>query len=229
MATELQHKRSILDSATVLSLNSSWIVIGTRSVREAILAMNAESPNTDRAAVALDIQYKQNEDGSYDFSKPISIVPTKWDEWISLVVLPHHDFVKTPNKIIRAPTVVISPNFSKMVFKKFRPSKKVLYDRDKKRCQYSGELLSLASASIDHVISKDEWRRRNLPGSPDNFKNMVICKKEINFKKANKPLSETGLKLLKQPEEPIPVAVSALVTECRHADWNIFIHKKMKS
>ncbi len=211
--------RNIVDKPNVLALNANWLPIGVRSVGQAIVAMNSQGD--DKAAVALDIQYKQNEDGSYDFSAPLAMIPTKWEDWINLPILPHHDAIHTAHLAIRVPTVVISTHYHKMPNKTFRPSKKTIYERDKGICQYTGKKVSYNSATLDHVQPKSK-------GGKDSFENLVTCAPDVNFKKGNKSNKEAGLKLLKKPVAPLPVPVMALITEARIADWQWFIVKKIK-
>lgn len=209
----------ILETIQVLSLNSSWLPIGTKTVREGILAMTADSGSSSGAAVALDIQYRQNEDGSYDFSEPVAMIPTKWDEWIKLPIRPFDEVIHSARFSIRAPTVVIAVHYSQMPTKSFRPSKKTIYARDKGICQYTGEKLSYGVATLDHIKPKSK-------GGKDTWENLVLCSPKLNHEKGNKSNKEAGLKLLKQPKAPLPVAAMALITEARVVDWSWFVNKK---
>lgn len=212
---------NILDQPIVLALNSAWLPIGVRSVREAILAMTACGPSSDRAAVALDIQYKQNEDGSLDFGEVVSMIPTDWDEWCKLPVRSHDASVNSARLNLRAPTVVIAKNYHKMPRKSFRPSKKTIYERDKGICQYTGQQLSYGKSTLDHVLAKSK-------GGKDTFENLVLCAPEVNHAKGNKSNKEAGLKLLRKPVAPLPVPAMALITQARHIDWSWFVNKMSK-
>lgn len=212
---------NILDQPIVLALNSAWLPIGVRSVREAILAMTACGPSADRAAVALDIQYKQNEDGSYDFKEVSAMIPTDWDDWVKLPVREHDESVNSARLNLRAPTVVIARNYHKMPQKAFRPSKKTIYERDKGTCQYTGQKLSFGQATLDHIQPKSK-------GGKDTFENLVLAAPEVNHAKGNKSNKEAGLKLLRQPKAPLPVPAIALITQARHIDWSWFVNKMSK-
>ncbi len=210
---------NILDKPICLCLNSNWLPIRTSSVREAILAMNATgSDGSDRAAVGLNIEYKQNEDGSYDFSEAAAMIPTPWSEWVKLPIRPFDEVLHSPRMSIRVPTVLIAIHYKKMPSKTFRPSKKTIYDRDKGLCQYTGKQLSFRQASLDHVQPRSK-------GGKDTFENLVLCDPDINHKKGNKSNKEAGLKLLKQPKAPLPVPAIALIREARHMDWSWFLVK----
>ncbi len=210
---------SVIDKPITLALNANWMPIGTRSVRDAIVAMNSVGEGSEKnAAVGLDIVYKQNEDGSYDFSQPLTMIPTPWEEWIKLPILPYHDVIHSAMMDVRVPTVVLAMGYHKMPNKTFRPSKKTIYERDKGICQYTGKKVSYNSGTLDHVTPKSK-------GGKDTFENLVLCAPEVNFKKGNKSNKEAGLKLLKQPKAPLPMPVMALITEARHADWKWFLAK----
>lgn len=208
---------NILDKPITLCLNANWMPIRTACIREAILAMNSVGNGSeDRAAVGLDIQYKQNEDGSYDFSEPLSMIPTKWDDWVNLPIRPFDEFIQTTRFAVRAPTVVIAVHYNKMPNKTFRPSKRTIYERDGGKCQYTGRKLTFKEATLDHVTPRSK-------GGKDTFENMVLSDAKVNHEKGNKSNKEAGLKLLRQPKAPLPVPAIALIKEARHADWKWFI------
>lgn len=207
----------IMNKPITLCLNANWMPIRTANVREAILAMNSQSGDGG-AYAGLDIQYKENADGTFDFSEPLAMIPTKWEEWIQLPVRPFDEVIHSARLAIRAPTVVIAVNYAKMPNKAFRPSKKTIYERDKGVCQYTGQKLSYKEATLDHVHPKSK-------GGKDTFENLVLAAPKVNHGKGNKSNQEAGLKLLKKPTAPAPVPAMALITEARHADWKWFIHK----
>lgn len=220
---------NILDKTLTLCLNSGWQPIGVRSIREAILAMTAMGNNTHKAAVALDIEYVKNPDGSYNFDEYISMTPTPWEDWIRLPLRSYDEVIRSAKLEIRAPLVIIAKNYHKVPQKKFTLSKQTIYERDKGRCAYTGKKLSMSGSNLDHIISKDEWKKRGLAGSPDRFTNVVLCDPKVNSAKSNKPLKDTGLKLLITPTEPNPIPISALITEARSMDWRWFLVNRKNS
>ena len=50
-------------------------------------------------------------------------------------------------------------------------------------------------------------------------------KKEINFKRGNRPMEELGLKPLFNHSEPRPIPASFTIKNVLHPDWNLFINK----
>src|SRR5438270_323783 len=59
----------ILDKPIVLSLNRAWQVIGHRTVKQAIIALNGGSSGLP-PALGVDVAYPKLEDGSWNFDPP---------------------------------------------------------------------------------------------------------------------------------------------------------------
>lgn len=183
---------SILDQKICLKLNAVWQVIGYCTVKEAIVAMNG-MPDGTPPALALD-----------------ELTPTKWDDWIRLPVRIDDRAVLIKNGAIRAPLVIIDSNFSKMPVKAPKLTNKAILERDGYIDQYTGERLRPHEATVDHFISKDVWKRRGLKGNPNNWRNMLCCKKERNHKKGNRTAASQGLTPIRKPQEPKAIPVSHL-------------------
>lgn len=75
---------NILDKPIVLSLNRAWQVIGHRTVKQALIALNGGGDGLT-PAVGIDIAYPKFEDGSWDFHRPLYLSPVPWAEWIRLM------------------------------------------------------------------------------------------------------------------------------------------------
>src|SRR5690349_12880521 len=86
----------ILNKSVVLVLNRNWQAINIRTPQEAFCQM------ATNVATGLDI------DGDNH------IRPVTWEEWINLPVRSHDDAVRTANREIRVPTVIVAVNFAKV-------------------------------------------------------------------------------------------------------------------
>ena len=75
----------ILDKPIVLSLNRAWQVIGHRTVKQALIALNGGSAGLS-PALGVDVAYPQLADGSWNFDRPLYLNPLPWDEWTKLPV-----------------------------------------------------------------------------------------------------------------------------------------------
>lgn len=208
----------LVNARIVLCLNSAWQRIGYKSVKQAIKDMTAGG-HGEPVALALDIVYPLKEDGNPDFSQTISMNPTKWEDWIVLPVRSFDLFLNTPRIQVRVPTVIISPNFHKMPKRLTKPTKQNIWERDKRRCQYSGKLLTRKEATLDHVIPKSR-------GGRNTWKNLVLADKKINLMKKNRLNEEIGLQLIKEPSSPLPIPLSFLIKEVRHRDHKFFIEER---
>lgn len=191
-----------LKNSYVLVLNSAWMPIGIKGIKDAIISVY-DNKNWQ----IIQIDYTNNE--------PF-IQPVYWDEWVKLDVPSYCEGIKTLKGLIRRPTVIISKSYSKIHFKYPKPTKKGIYDRDKGYCQYTGKKLDKNNCSVDHRIPKSK-------GGKDTWENMVLCDKKINSIKGSKLPSEFYLKLSKEPKEPT-VTRNFTVTTTKHKDWSYFIN-----
>jgi 5-methylcytosine-specific restriction endonuclease McrA len=165
--------------------------------------------------LALDITYSNVVDGKPDYTSSAVYRAMRWDEWIHLPIREWDEFVQTPRLRIRVPTVVICPNYARMVTKEPNPTKSGIKERDNNTCQYSGVKLTHKTASVDHIKP-----RRH--GGKDTWDNMVLCHRDINSKKGDKFNHEVGLKLLRRPPVPRPIPLCATVKGYKHPDHHQF-------
>jgi len=200
----------IEDKIICLCLNKLWQPIGVKSVREAFNEL--VSPNCS----ALNIIYKQNEDGSFDFNEVQEIQTLKWDAWIRLPVRPCDLEIRTSKLTLRVPTIIVSSRYADMPKKTFNPTKNNIWLRDNGVCQYSGKKLKPEEANIDHPFPKSR-------GGPNTWENMVLCHKDINSKKGSRTPEEAGLKLIREPKAMKPLLACDAIKFSNHIDWSIFI------
>ena len=107
----------IEDKPLCLCLNKRWQRIGVKSVREAFNEL--VSPYCS----ALNIIYKQNDDGSFNFNDIEDIQALKWEDWINLPIRSCDFEIRTSKLIIRVPTVIVSSRYSDMPRKRYNPTK----------------------------------------------------------------------------------------------------------
>ena len=200
----------IEDKLICLCLNKNWKPIGVKSVREAFNEL--VSPYCS----ALNIIYKLNNDGSFNFNEMDEIQSLKWEDWIKLPVRACDFEIRTSKLSIRVPTIIVSSRYSDIPTKRFRPTKNNIWIRDKGICQYSGKKLKPEEANIDHPFPKSR-------GGQNTWENMVLCHKDINSKKGSKTPEEAGLNLIRQPKEMKPVLASDYIKFNNHVDWSFFI------
>ncbi len=209
---------NVANKLICLNLNANWQPVGFKTVKDAIVDLCGAESNGKPSTMALDIEYELDENGQPIFDEAKSMNPVSWEEWMTLPIRPWDLAINSPTRSIRVPTVIIATNFNKMPIKTFKgkPSKDGIWNRDQGICQYTGKKLTKDQSTIDHVIPRSK-------GGQDTWTNMVVCDKTLNSKKGNKLNSELGLKLRKEPIEPSPTPMSALIREAKHHTWKHFL------
>lgn len=204
---------TIVDKPIVLKLNKNWQQVGFGLVSKALVDLAA-----GQTCLALDINYKINEDGTPNLDEIEFVRPVVWDEWITLPVRSWEFGINTSKSRIRCPTITIAKNYGKMPERKWKgkPSKKAIWDRDGGVDQYTGLPLEYDDATLDHVIPK-------FHGGSDDWDNLALTHRQINQKKGHKKNEEIGLKLISKPYKPKPVPVWKLIQRPRHPDHSHFI------
>ncbi len=92
-----------------------------------------------------------------------------------------------------------------------KPSKAMVYKRDENKCQYCGSTRHL---TIDHVIPKSK-------GGSEDWTNLVVAC-SCNTKKGDKLLSQTDMKLVKQPKAPYNT-MHIKLNQCGVEEWEEYI------
>jgi 5-methylcytosine-specific restriction endonuclease McrA len=198
----------------VLKLNKNWQVIDHELVGKAICDLAAGINS-----FALDIDYGIDEQtGEVDFRNPVVTRPVSWEEWITLPVREWDFSIKTVNRVIRVPTVLIARNCDKVPEVRFgkTPSVEQIRMRDGDTCQYTGKRLRREDISIDHVVPRSR-------GGDNGWTNLVVTHKEINSRKGNQLNNEVGLKLIRPPKPLASMPRWKLIRKAQHADWGIFL------
>lgn len=155
----------ILNKPIVLSLNRAWQVIGHRTVKQALVALNGGSEGLP-PALGLDVAYSQNDDGSWNFDRPQFLNPLPWDEWVKLPIREFDFAIRTPRFSVRVPTVMIATQYDKMPVRMPRATRQSIYERDGGICQYTGEFVGKTGGNLDHVLPRHR-------GGRDSFENLV--------------------------------------------------------
>ena len=200
----------------VLCLNANWMALGTKTVKDAIIAMLGGDGDKNPPAVAIDMEFAIGPDGTVDWDNPTNTIPVGWDVWKTLPVRDHDLVIHTTNMTIRAPRVIIQPNYGKMPTVQPRPTKEAIRKRDGGICQYTGEVLTWKEGNIDHVTPRSQ-------GGRNTFENMVWCHKDINSRKADKTPKQAGLTLIRKPFAPKSLPISSTINVAHHPSWVHFL------
>lgn len=190
-----------------LVLNKVYFPVGTVDWRKAVEKICANR------MVPLDIQYSDDQDGdsleSWDWCQPIS----SWAEWVTLPVRPFDEFIQTPRGKVRAPSIVLCTEYSRVKWHKVLfPTKANVWARDNWTCCYTGRKLKKEECTVDHIVPRSK-------GGEDTWMNLVTCDIKINNEKADMDLADFRLKLKHKPFVP----KGSMSFPVLRAEWSKFI------
>jgi 5-methylcytosine-specific restriction endonuclease McrA len=189
----------ILRQETVLVLNRNWQAIHVKNPAEAVSMMYSDS------ATGLDILGEDH------------MIPLRWNDWINLPYDENARYIKTIRGNIKIPKVIVLCNFDRVPKKRPKFTSKSIWMRDNGICQYTGKKLKPNEGNIDHVLPKSR-------GGASTWTNCVLAHKEINSKKADRTLEESGLKLIRQPQAPKELPVTFYIRNKHNIkEWNVFL------
>lgn len=147
-----------------------------------------------------------------------------------------NDFIESGNgRKHPIPAVVRIPKFIRTNKHKVPFSRKNVFMRDELTCQYCGYFDgSHKKLTYDHVIPRVAWKKKNLPGTPTNWSNIVTCCITCNRKKSDRSVEQCGMKLLKKPIEPSchNFVVGLTIWQTMPAEWEPYlahIFKRLKN
>lgn len=103
--------------------------------------------------------------------------------------------MKSPNAILRIPTVIRLTRYDKLPQAKIHYNRRTIYRRDNNACQYCGKRPGTKELSIDHVVPRAQ-------GGKTTWENVVVACTECNARKADKTPEQARMKLLRQPKKP---------------------------
>jgi 5-methylcytosine-specific restriction endonuclease McrA len=190
----------VVDHRWVLVLNKHWSPITVTTVYRAFTLMCRDS------ALAL------CPDTFEQF--PLDLWTIRSEE--RAVQLPREKFLATPRSIIEKPEIILLKQYTGIPYVEVTFNRRNMYRRDNYQCQYCGRKYSPDHLSIDHVVPRAR-------GGVTSWTNCVSACKVCNSQKADRPLSQTGLRLLKAPEVPRWNPVIGFMPNRRPPSWDKFI------
>jgi 5-methylcytosine-specific restriction endonuclease McrA len=196
--------KSILQEE-VLVLNRGWQAIDTTDVATALCDLFRG------VATAIDTG---NEDSGMQ--------AVTLEEWLTLPIRPARPghaadkWIGTVRSKVRVPTVIVKASYSDIPKRRPKLDNRGIRDRDRCRCQVTGDLCP--DGSVDHLVP------RSRGGAKKSWTNMVWMRRDLNGKKGDRTLEEMGWKLRRPPKEPMAVPVSITIRRREDKpDWNHFL------
>ena len=106
--------------------------------------------------------------------------------------------VHSPSTTMKVPAVIRLKKWVKVVYERISYvsyTKRHVHLRDNYTCQYCGEKCGKGNTTIDHIVPESK-------GGQDTWENTVTACKSCNYEKDDRPLAQSGMKLLKVPTKP---------------------------
>jgi 5-methylcytosine-specific restriction endonuclease McrA len=116
--------------------------------------------------------------------------------------------------ILKVPEVVRLSYYVKRPIQRVKFTKAAVFVRDNYICQYCG--LQTKELTVDHVIPK-------VRGGETVWTNIVSACKRCNNKKGDRPLKDSGFKLLRQPREPRFLPYLRMVRHGHQQSWDKYL------
>ncbi|HEY0715411.1 MAG TPA: HNH endonuclease [Polyangia bacterium] len=118
-----------------------------------------------------------------------------FDSWSQLSSEAGDDVVRTINRVIKVPRVIVLQIYARIPKTKVRFSRHNIYMRDGNTCQYCCQTLPRTDLNLDHVIPRAQ-------GGRTTWENVVCCCIDCNLAKGARTPEQAGMILRKAPTRP---------------------------
>jgi len=164
---------SVLSQPTLV-LNRSWIAIDTTSVVDALRLIFKGAAR----AVCTD---------NYEVHG--------FESWADLAVEPDEPHIRTARLRIRVPEVIALTAYDKVPRRTVAFTRRHLFARDRRMCQYCGCQPGTSELTIDHIMPRSR-------GGKSTWDNCVLACIACNRRKADRTPPEAGMRLRVEPIAP---------------------------
>jgi 5-methylcytosine-specific restriction endonuclease McrA len=123
---------------------------------------------------------------------------------VDIVTFYHDDCIRGINKEFPVPAVIRVRKYVKRR-NRVKYSKENILIRDRLRCQYCNYKFrgpEDEDITLDHVLPRSQWNRKDIKGTPTKWSNIVTACRDCNLKKGSLTPSEAKMPLLNKPKEP---------------------------
>ena len=181
-----------------LVLNRSWVAIDTTSVLSALRLLFKGS------AVAV---------------RPDNYEAHGFEAWADLAVEPDEPHIRTARLRIRVPEVIALTRYDKVPRRSVAFTRRNLFERDRRMCQYCGCRPGTSELTIDHVMPRSR-------GGRSTWCNCVLACVPCNRRKADRTPAEARMRLRAEPVAPVWRPTFSLPIARVRQSWQKFISDK---
>lgn len=156
--------------------------------------------------------------------RPLEIV--HWTRAVALwfqdkveVISEYDGFARSTSLVIKIPAVVRLLHAFRRHKKPVKFSRVNIYGRDDYKCQYCGHKKRMSELTYDHVVPRSQ-------GGRTTWTNIVTCCEPCNGRKAGRTPEQAGMRLLRQPVQPVdvPAVVVQVSRESAPAAWRDYLY-----
>ena len=156
--------------------------------------------------------------------EPIKVV--SWQRAITLLTLGKVEVIEEYDQEVRSTSLVLKMPAVVRLLSSFRRRKRQIrfsriniYGRDKYRCQYCNEKLTMAKCTYDHVVPRSQ-------GGTTKWTNIVTACEPCNLKKGGRTPQQAGMPLKTRPVQPTWVPVLAFQVSRENAPdaWATYLY-----
>ena len=117
--------------------------------------------------------------------------------WLEFSRVNGHDYAvaHSARLAIAIPEIVVLTKYNKLPPRDVKYSRENVFQRDKYKCQYCGNVFTLSNLTVDHIIPRDA-------GGKSVWHNITTACKTCNNFKANRTPAQAHMTLLKKPVKP---------------------------
>ncbi len=190
----------------VLLLNRSYMPMRIITGRQAFVLLCRES------AEVIDVEQQQFFNYSLELWLELSLLRSEEES--------DTNWIQSSRQPVEIPKIVRLLRYNKFPGVTLRFSRKNLYLRDNRQCQYCGQSLKLDQLSLDHVHPRSQ-------GGDTSWENIVCSCTRCNTRKGCRTPREANMQLLTKPTRPNPFQSITLNAEDENLEvWQPFLRSQ---
>ncbi len=141
-----------------------------------------------------------------------------FQSWSELSVSVEDDALRTVDRLIRVPRVVVLVAYDRMPRRHVRFSRMNIYARDRNTCQYCGKTFPRTALNLDHVVPRSQ-------GGKSTWENVVCSCIKCNRKKGGRTPEQAGMRLIRPPSRPSFTPLAVLHRQgVAYREWMTFLN-----